>query len=837
MNFPKTTASVESLGSGLDTILDSTPGSPVISAQIWVATGSMHESALAGAGVSHLLEHMVFKGTDRFTGEELSQEVQAAGGQWNAYTTYDRTVYYIDGPADSLDLFLSALIEMTFRPSFPEDEYEKEKDVIRREIAMGQDDPDSVSHELLFRTLFTKDQRRQPIIGHLDLFDSVTYEQMVTYHHARYRPDNAFLVLSGGFEKKSAREIINRELEKGLRPFSLFPVTIASEPAQMGTRRASKSFAIPATHFSMTWKAPDLGHPDTTALELLGIVLGGGRSTPLYRVIREELGLVHSIGSYAWITPESPGVFSVSAEVEPKNVEALEMEILNQISLLSDRDLETELNRARRQLASQQFKTLATASGRASDLASNWHQTRNLDYTGDFLEHLEKITTADIHRVIETWINPESLSVVTLVPEDSDSVENEASESAELSEVSEYTLSNGLRVILQRDPRVPVVHGNLALLAGCLSETPETAGLNGLLASNLLKGTSTHSANEIAETLEDLGASIRPSAGNNTLMLSSYCLRDDLNPVLGLLSEIISEPIFPEDALEREKAAIISRIKESLHDPASLAFRKLRHHLWNGDGYGVPSSGTLESLTALTREDILAHHNSSFCAENLVFSLFGDIDIEKTLAQLESTLGKLPAGEAPQAPEIKPSHSGEHALTLDKEQAVIAIGYPGLSATDPRRFALELLHSYCSDMAGPLFTRIREELGLAYFVSSSMFLGVNTGLLAFYLGTAPEQLELARKELTAEIEKIATNGIPDDRLASVKANARAAQALQNQSAKSRSSMAALDVLLGHSATHHLEQDQLMDAVTADDIRVIAAELLQDNLATIITVSP
>lgn len=837
MNFPKTTASVESLGSGLDTILDPTPGSPVISAQIWVATGSMHESALAGAGVSHLLEHMVFKGTDRFTGEELSQEVQASGGQWNAYTTYDRTVYYIDGPAESLDLFLSALIEMTFRPSFPEDEYEKEKDVIRREIAMGQDDPDSVSHELLFRTLFTKDQRRQPIIGHLDLFDSVTYEQMVTYHHARYRPDNAFLVISGGFEKKSAREIINRELEKGLRPFSLFPVSLAPEPTQMATRRASKPFAIPATHFSMTWKAPDLGHPDTTALELLGIVLGGGRSTPLYRIIREELGLVHSIGSYAWITPESPSVFSVSAEVEPENVEILEKEILNQISLLSDRDLETELNRARRQLASQQFKTLATASGRASDLASNWHQTRNLDYTGDFLQHLEKVTTADIHRVIKTWIRPEILSVVTLVPDDSDTDESEASESAELSEVTEHTLSNGLRIILQRDPRIPVVHGNLALLAGCLSETPEKAGLNGLLASNLLKGTSSHSANEIAETLEDLGASIRPSAGNNTLMLSTYCLRDDLSPVLDLLSEIISEPTFPEDALEREKAAIISRIKESLQDPASRAFRELRHHLWNGNGYGVPASGTIESLTALTREEIRTHHHSSFYAENLVFSLFGDIDSEKTLEKLESTLGKLSLGEAPQSPEITPSHSGEHALTLDKEQAVIAIGYPGLSATDPRRFALELLHSYCSDMAGPLFTRIREELGLAYFVSSSMFLGVNTGLLAFYLGTSPDQLELARKELTTEIKKIANNGIPDDRLASVRANARAAQALQNQSAKSRSSMAALDVLLGHSATHHLEQDQLMDAVTGDDIRAVAAELLQDHLSTIVTVSP
>jgi zinc protease len=150
MDFPASSANLVTLDHEFDTILDPNITSQVISAQIWVETGSQHESALAGSGISHLLEHMVFKGTDRFSGEALSQEVQAAGGQWNAYTSFDRTVYYIDGPAKSLDLFISALIEMVFRPTFPEDEYEKEKEVIRREIAMGLDDPDSVSSQLLF---------------------------------------------------------------------------------------------------------------------------------------------------------------------------------------------------------------------------------------------------------------------------------------------------------------------------------------------------------------------------------------------------------------------------------------------------------------------------------------------------------------------------------------------------------------------------------------------------------------------------------------------------------------------------------------------------------------
>ena len=126
MKFPNTTASTHTLDNGLRVILDADSSAPVISTQIWVATGSIHEGDFMGAGISHLLEHMVFKGTKSYSGEELSLAVQAAGGQWNAYTTFDRTVYYIDGPAENTETFLKVLTEMVFAPTFPKDEYEKE---------------------------------------------------------------------------------------------------------------------------------------------------------------------------------------------------------------------------------------------------------------------------------------------------------------------------------------------------------------------------------------------------------------------------------------------------------------------------------------------------------------------------------------------------------------------------------------------------------------------------------------------------------------------------------------------------------------------------------------
>lgn len=837
MDFPASTANLVTLDPEFDTILDPSTGSSVISAQIWVETGSQHESALAGSGISHLLEHMVFKGTDRFSGEALSREVQAAGGQWNAYTSFDRTVYYIDGPAKSLDLFLSALIEMVFRPTFPEDEYEKEKDVIRREIAMGLDDPDSVSSQLLFRTFYQRDSRRHPVIGHRDLFDAITYDEMKTYHAAKYRPHNSFLVLSGGFEPTDAKSIIERELAKGLRPPASFPIVAPAEPRQMGVRRASRSFAIPNTHLALTWQIPGLTHEDAPALDLLSVVLGGGRASPLYRVIREEKSLVHSIGAYSWMPADGPGIFSAYAEVAPENTKTVEKEILSQIENLRSSDLTRPIARAFRQIASQQFKTLTTASGRASDLASNWHSARDLNYTRSAIQKLSRVTDDNLRTAIESYLTGDNLTVTSLVPENLTPEPVSLTATSGPEKISEHVLSNGLRVILQRDPTVPAVYSQTSLLGGSLSESPESAGLNSLLSRLLTKGTSTRDAQEVAETLEDLGASIGAAAGNNTLMLSSYCLRDDLPIIVDLLGDIIREPSFPNEAIEREKATLIAGLEEQLEDPASRAFREMRHQLWNGQGYGVPSSGTVDSLKSLDRLAISAQHSKYFTATNMVCAFFGDLEPEATLEALEKSLSALPVGTPPSFGELPTAQAGEHDIKLDKEQAVLAIGFPGLAQDDPRRFALELIDAYCSDMAGPLFTRIREELGLAYYVSTSQFLGLNTGLFAFYLGTAPEQLELAHCELQGEITKLVEHGIPADALKRVKANVEAQEALRNQSPSARARMAALDVLLGHSAHYHLSQSERLNIITAEEIHEIAKDLFAEDKATIVTVSP
>ncbi len=835
MQFPATRASAHILKNGLTVILDADSTAPVISTQAWVETGSIHEGQFLGAGISHMLEHMVFKGTENYDGKAISDTVQAAGGEWNAYTTFDRTVYYIDGPAESAQTFLKVLTEMVFKPSFPIDEFEKEKDVIRREIDMGLDDPDDRNGRLLYTTAFAHDARRQPVIGHLALFDQLTHDDMVSYHRERYTTENTFLSISGDFDKTEMLAFLEEITSSISRSFT-HPVTIPEEPIQQGSRCRRKTFAVSASKLTMAWQTPSLEHPDAAALDLLASILGAGRSSRLYQNIREKSDLCHHIGAWSMIDPDAPGLFSIAAIADHSKRDELQQVILKEIEQLSSSDFSEEIVKTTRMALVSQFRTLATASGRASDLASNWHETRNLDFTRDYMDMLAGVTSEDIQRAARTHLVPGKLTVTSLDPEDSEETDQSAEESSTRGKMQTVTLDNGLTLITQRDPRLPTVSITIATLAGLPSETSENNGINSLLGKLIPKGTTTRSAEEIATTMDSMGASFGVSCGNNTTLTSASCLSPDLDPTLEILADLFQNPTLPEDALEREREATLAGLREQAEDPLSVAFKKLRPALFGEIGYGLSTSGTEESLNQLCRNDLTEHHQKYFTAKNSVMAVFGDIDPESIVDLVSQHFGALIEGErSASVPQNIPTPTS-HALHLDKQQAVLTVGYIGASASDEDNYALELINDYCTDMAGPLFTKIREELGLAYYVSATQFHGVNTGMFAFYLGTSPDQLELAQRNLLGEIKTIAEQGIPEDTLESVKTTWLASHALANQKLGSLARLSAIDCLLGYEPDHHLKAPDHIRALTYDDIKVAAKKYLSTE-PVIVTVTP
>ncbi len=798
----------------------------------------MHEGRFLGAGISHLLEHMVFKGTEKFDSETLSQTVQSAGGQWNAYTTFDRTVYYIDGPSEGRPTFLDVLLEMVFKPTFPEGEFEKEKGVIRREIDMGLDDPDSVSSRQLFDTAFGNDDRRQPVIGHLDLFNKLTREDMLEYHRTRYTTENAFICISGDIHKAEVLKELEELTESIGRSFT-HPAVPATEPEQQGLREATEHFAVPVSKFSMAWQVPSLEHADSAAIDLACTILGSGRSSRLYQNIREKRQLCLHIGAWSYLPTKSPGVVTVSAEVEPDGIEALEKAIVEEILHLLSGELDKELAKAKRMTLVSQFRTLTTASGRASDLASNWHESRNLNFTRDYMSKVDAVTIHDIRRVVESYMLGEKTLTKTIIHPEAYKTEEEVKDAADFvdREIIEKTLENGLRIRLCKDSRTPLVSFNAAVKTGLPSESEHSAGLNTLLATMLTKGTKVRSAEEIAETIESLGASLNASAGNNTTILSGSCLMADTDTVLELFADCLIRPYFSSDIIEREKELQLNAIEEADMDPASLAFKNLRASMFGSSGYGLSNAGTKETVEKLERMQVSVQHKLHFKAANMVVSVFGDIEPEYILGLAEKYLSRLPEGGEVEVPIQQILEPEEKVLQLDKQQGVLTLGYVGCGLTDPDRYALGLINAWCSDMAGPLFSRIREELGLAYYVSSTMFHGFDTGMFAFYMGTSPEQLELAQKELIETIARIAKEGMTEVELTNVKTSWLAKQALTNQSNGAMAGLCSIDSLLGLGSAHFRETAAVIKKLEVADIKRVAKRFFADQKPTVVVVKP
>ncbi len=834
MEYPLTRATVEYLPNGLTLILDPDPSAPVVSVQCWVATGSMHEAQHLGAGISHFLEHMVFKGTRDAPGDVLAERIQAAGGHWNAYTTFDRTVYYIDGPAASLDVFNHALAGMIFFPSLPEADFENEKDVIRREIDMGLDDPESAASRLLFSNAFVRDPRRHPVIGHRARFDGLTYHDLTDYHRQRYLPDRCHWVIAGDFDPREIRQRL-MDLTTGATPCGGSEPFIPSDGKLLGPRTMKDAFLISNSKLSVAWKIPDLSDADAPVYDVLAAILGRGKSSRLHRRLRDEKGLALEISAFSWTMTDHEGIFAISAEVNPEQCDQLVESIHREIASLASEDLSADLAKAQRQISVSQLRSLTTASGRASDLASNWHDARDLNFTRKYLLGIRAVSVEDMRRVAKNFV-PEQCLMSVLEPMESLQKKSLNSRPSAVSSIDEFTLTNGLNVAIIQDARVPLVHAQIAVKAGLMAESAETNGICQLLASTITKGTTTRSADEIALRFENLGATISAGVGNNAVLVQCGGLSSDLECMLEVLADVLTSPTFPLENMTREKHSQLAAIDEASHDPLHQAIQNARAACFTQQGYGRDLLGNSSSVQNLQREQLVAFHQTHFGAKNMALVIAGDVDSTSLKKRIEKQFRHLPAGEVWSPPPNQFSSGGSINVSLDKKQAVITVAFPGASATSEDRFALSMLHEYAADMAGPLFTRIREELGLAYQVGATQFHGYDAGLFTFYLATSPEQAELALTELLAEIQKIATDGIPEDAFDRARATLLSSLAIQQQSPSSLARHAAVDILFDQPANGIQELPKIYQNLTSNEVRRVAQHTFSKS-PTIVRVLP
>ena len=825
---------------GLTLIVEENKGAPVASVQAWCNTGSVHEGKLLGAGLSHILEHMLFKGTTSRAPGVIASQVQDQGGYINAYTSYDRTVYWIDVPAKGASKAVDILADAMMNATLPEAEYDKEQEVIRREFAMGYDNPDRTASLLLFRTAYHISPFKEPVIGHLDIYNKLTRQDVLDYYKRRYVPNNLCFVVVGDVNASEIRDQLGNFFEKYPR-VALDPVTVAEEPPQLGRQEARDRFPTDLSRMNIAWRAPGATSPDAPAVEVLSAILGAGTSSILNCEVREKKGLVHQIGAGLYTLTPKEGLIYVGAVADPDKRDAAEREILAQVGKVSrDGVTPAELAKAKKGLLSDHYHGLATMRGRASDYGNGWLMTGNAEYGKRYLESIEKVTPDDVRRVASLYLKPEGLTVTSLDPVSTTKESNVSAPKAAESDVIKEVLPNGLRVLVHQDNRLPLVSIIAAFRGGLLAETPEKNGISQLAASTIVKGTKTRSAQQIAESVEHVGGSIGATSGNNSFSVAVEVMRDDLPLGMQILSDVLLNATFPEGEVALEKDSQLAAIKAEDDQITSTARNLLKPRLYGDHPYALRTTGTPESVAKLSSADLKAYRDKLVTGKNGVLSIFGAVNPKDVLSLAKKDFGILPSGElALEHPPVSSPLKDSVVASAErqKQQSVIMRGFLGTTVEAADRPVLELIEEASSDLGSRFFVRIREKLGLAYFVGASNSNGLAPGAFVFYLGTDPKKVDLAKHEFNDEIDKLSNDGLTQVELDRAKAKLLGAEAIRNQSSAALAGMCATNELLGLGFDHDKARKAEIEKVTLEDTKRVANKYFRDAKSVEVVVGP
>ena len=826
------------LPNGLTVIVKPDASAALASVQVWVKTGSLHEGAKLGAGLSHYLEHMLFKGTTKREGREISAQVQAFGGNINAYTTFDRTVYYIDLPSEHTEAALELLSDAVFHSTLPADEVAKEKDVILREIAMTQDDPDGRHWEAVFATAFRAHPYREPIIGHKDVFSAITRDELVSYYRRRYVPNNAVVVVVGDVDPAQVRSAIETHFGAIARA-ALEPVLVPEEPLALAPRALHRFEDVEVSRVALSWPVPGLTHPDAPLLDLLGMVLGSGDSSLLWSEVREKAGLVHTIDASNW-NPGSSGLFCVSYTCEPQKREKAALAVEKVLrACVSKGFTQADLRKALRQAVVGEINTRKTMSGQASRLGIAEVVVGDLSYSESYFERLASVKPSDLVRVLKTYLVPSRRIDVSQNPAAGLSQPTVKPRRVGRPDFQEVVLRNGARIVYQQDNRLPSVHLRLAMQGGPLWETPGKRGATSLLATLLTKDTLSRSAAEVARRIEETGGVFAPFSGNNSLGFMAEGLPNDVDRAIECISGALHEPAFKRETLEIERESQLSSLRQTEDDVVSFTRRLAREKFFGSYPLALDSEGDVAGVSALTSGDLASLYKELSVGSNVVLAAVGSFNERTLLPKLEKLLSRCRPGtlRAPLATWSGPQSPGDFVVHKPREQAVVVQAYPGSRVLEDDYYVSEVADEIFSGMASRLFERVREEKGLAYFVRSTRVTGLGAGMFAFFAGTQPGKEAQVLAEIEAEIARVQAGLVDAVELARCQVRLKAGRRQALQTNGSRAMQASLNALQGQSINDWKTYDERIDRVGVKDLARFATERFKKAYRTQLVVRP
>lgn len=842
---------LHTLANGLKVLIEENHAAPVVSCNIVVNVGSAMETA-AEAGISHFIEHMLFKGTPTRAVGQIARDVEGAGGEINAYTSFDQTVYYINMTSRCAEQGLEILADAVQHPQFNAEETLREAEVICEEIRRGADNPSHQLSERMFAEVYGSHPYGRPIIGTADTVKSFRSEHLRDYWQRWYTADNMAFVVVGDIDTdyciRRAEELFRdlRPTCTGHRPPVAVPVAVA------GPRCVQERAQIQSSYFALTTPIPHLTHPDLPALDLLSQILGGGESSRLDQAIKEKRQLVHNIYSYAY-APRGSGIFSVGGMTESAKMPKALPAIWDEICRCADHPATTaEVERARVGLLAGAIYEKETVGGLSGKYAYYLATAGDHTFEERYYARLNELSARDLQDVAQrylrrehttlTWIAPKTDKIVApvqaiklLKPTDA---KNSKVPGPRVPDTALFTCKNGLRCVVRTAQRLPLVSFYATMLGGSRFETAANAGISALVAASLPKGTQSRDAATIAETIDSLAGSLHASTGRNTFGVRGDFLSSKLNEGFALFADVLCHPLFAADEVAKEREQQLHSIHNQQDNLASVASQAFAQALYGKHPYGLPQIGTAASVRTLRPAQLATFYRMLNAPERMVLSLSGDIDVATAKELIDRYLiwpkksVRVPTVVA--MPVVKPQTVYAHRA--DKQQAHILFGMRGATIKSPDRYALTVLNQILAGQGGRLFLTLRDQMSLAYSVSSSLQLGLEPGYFAVYIGTDPRKVDTAIDGIKTQLTQVAQATVTSEELDRARQHLVGTYDLDLQRNSSVASVHALNVLYNLGLAEMTRYPEEILKITATDVLRVAKKYLrlQDAVCSVVT---
>jgi len=826
---------VQKLPNGQTVVVYEIHNNPIVTIDTWIKTGSINEND-DNNGISHFLEHLFFKGTKKHPTGEIDKILESKGAIVNAATSKDFTHYYITIPSADFDTALDLHSDMLLNPQIPRKELEQERKVVIEEISKDENSPSKKVYDNLNSLMYTTHPYKRKVIGTEKNVGTMRREEILDYFNKYYSPSNMVTLVIGDVNTEKTLEKIQQYFNQPFKK-NVKQNFKKEHPIQIQKRNIDYT-DTQSGYMMIGFRGADINDKTTFALDVLAQVLGGGKSSRLYKDIKEQRGLAYSIsasnGSF-----RDDGIIYINTNFIPNNYEKLEKAIFENISKIQKYGItEEELQRAKNKIIQDTYYSRESTSNIASELGYIMTLTGSSSLYDNYIEGIKRVTTNDVQCAAQKYLGVNRSAVSLVLPESIKQTETPESKQHTFSKISEnngitkYQIDNGATLLVNENKNNDIIAISIIAKGGEFIE--KIPGEGTLAAKLILKGTKKYSSGELAQIMDENGIEIEPACDEDFFIINVQTTTVQIDKTLDILKEILNNAVFDDYELEKTRSEILSKIKQRRDIPMNVALENFKTAIYEGSVYSHTNKILEKTLPSVTRNNVKDYYNRILDPKNTIISVNGNVDTNKIAEAFGEMLKekKNPKFEYKNYTVTKLSSPKLiNQKIKDLQTSWLFIGWQAASAQEKKEFVtLKVINTILgSGLSSRLYRNLRESDGLAYQLGSSYSPKMLGGIFMTYIGTNPDTLEYSREKMLAEINKLKSEFVSDTELNNAKDRLKGGFIIALETNSEKASNAGFFEAYGFGYDFLNSYIKMIDEVTASDIVKVANKYFTPNM--------